>query len=225
MSAPGLGGVSNPGGSARRSDMDLWGPGAFENDLALVLLANLAHWNRGIESGQGPEWGIRQLRILFGMGSGAVAIGIDREHWGREGRAGYEESSAGDAQRLTVSALVIARVLQGAGSGGDQPGLQDLAGKVDPGIRAGVLDRLLRVRRPPGEVSDWLETAGEHCDLIRYEDARDLLPAVISYLKSRRRVVAFADEADSRSYQAEIGSMLEAGEFCVTLLAALQGGE
>jgi hypothetical protein len=205
--------------------MDLWGTGAFENDFALVLLANLAHWNRGIERGYGPEWVIRQLQILFGMGPGAVANGTDREHWGRDGRAGYEESGAGDAQRLTVSALVIACALQGTGSGGDRRDLQDLAGRLNPGIRTGVLERLLRVRRPPGQVSDWLETAGEHCDLIRYEDARELLPAVISYLKSRRQSVAFADEAASRSYQAEVGSMLEAGEFCVTLLAALQGGE
>jgi hypothetical protein len=27
-------------------------------------------------------------------------------------------------------------------------------------------------------VSDWLDTAGEHCDLIRYEDATELLAAL-----------------------------------------------
>jgi hypothetical protein len=205
--------------------MGLWGPGAFENDFALVLLANLAHWNRGTERGQGPEWVSGQLRILFGSGPGAAPAGIDRAPWGGADRAGYEESGAGDAHRLTVSALVIARALQGTGPGGDQLGLQDLAGGGSPGIRAGVLDRLLRVRRPPGQVSDWLETAGEHCDLIRYEDARELLPAVISWLQSRRQAAAFADEPAGRSCQAEIGSMLEAGEFGVTLLAAFPGGE
>jgi hypothetical protein len=202
-----------------------WGPGVFENDVALVLLANLAHWNRGIERGQGPEWVSGQLRILFASGPGAPPAGTDRAPWGGDGGPGYEESGAGDAHRLTVSALVIARALQGTGPGGDELDLQDLAGGGNPGIRASVLDRLLRVRRPPGQVSDWLETAGEHRDLISYEDARELLPAVISWLQSRRQAVAVADEAAGRSCQAEIGSMLEAGEFCVTLLAALQGGE
>jgi hypothetical protein len=193
--------------------MDSWGAGAFENDVALVLLADLAHWNRSTGPGHGPEQVIGRLRILFAE-PGAGPAGTDCEHLGLDGWPGRGEPGAGDARRLTVSALVIARALRGAGSGGDQP---DLAARLNPGIRPAVLDRILRVRRPPGQVSDWLETAVEHCDLIRYEDAAQLLPAVVSYLKSLRRAVPLAGDTDAACYQAEIGNMLGVAEFCGTV--------
>ena len=199
--------------------MGCWGPGAFENDAAQVLLADLAHWNRDSEHGHGPERVIRQLRILFGAEPGAGPAGTDRSHPGRDGRSGCEEPGARDAHRFTVSALVIARALRGAGSGWDHSDVQDQAGNLNPGIRPAVLDRMLRVRRPPGQVSDWLETAVEHCDLIRYEHARELLPAVVSYLEACREAVPPASEAAAGSYQAEVDRMLSAAEFCSTVAA------
>jgi hypothetical protein len=197
--------------------MNSWGAGAFENDFALVLLADLAHWNRDVEHGHGPEWVIRQLRILFRMEPGAGPAGINRAAWSPDGRSGYEEPGAGDAHRCTISALVIASALRGAGPGGDHLDLQDLAGNLPSGIRPAVVDRILRVQRPAGQVSDWRETAVEHCDLIRYEDAIQLLPAVVTYLKSRRAAVPVAGGAATGFYQAEIGSMLAAAEFCATV--------
>lgn len=188
--------------------MGSWGAGAFENDDAQVLLANLAHWGRGAAPGYGRERVSRQLRILFGREHGGAPPGPDTGRGSQASRAGDEESGAGDAQRLTAAALVIARAIEGTESGGE------LREQLNPGLRPDVLNRLLRVRRPPGQVSDWLESASEHCDLIRYKDATELLPAVILYLKSRR---AHAAAAADRSCEDEIGNMLAAAEFCDTI--------
>jgi hypothetical protein len=203
--------------------MSLWGAGAFENGLAQVLLANLAHWNRDSPDGYGPEWVTGQLRVLFGTARGtAVPFGLDRRH--ECGcRAQYEESGTGHAHRLVVAALVIARAFQGADTGGNRREVQDLAASLNR-CRGGVVDRILRGSRPAGQVSDWLETAGDHCDLITYEAAAELLPAVVVHLTSRRQAIPFADAA-SLSCQAEITSMLEAAEFCLAVLPALHAGE
>lgn len=195
--------------------MDCWGPGAFENYSAMVLLANLAHWNRDAEHGHGPEWVAGQLRILFGMEPGPIKT--DPVQQGQADGLSGEETVAGEAHRFTICALVIARALRGAGSGGDQPGPQDPAGNLNPGVRPAVLNRILRVRRAAGQVSDWRETAVEHCDLISYANARELLPAVVSHLKARRAAIPFPGDAAAGSYHAEIDSMLAAAEFCGTI--------